>query len=323
MNRLISYISNFRFCNTKGIVLTLIKLFVFVSTFFLIIFLWLLPQYLYSYNASVIDKVNRLKELESPKIILVGNSNVAFGIRSEMIESEFDMPVVNLGIHGGLGNQFHENLIKGNINEGDLVVICHTDYSEDEADYVLTWVTIENHLELWKYVSNKEWINMVRAFPTYLKKCIHNQLAEIKNIKEYDECYSRLSFNEYGDNIYNESHEEHYEFAADYKSIAPEVDDGTVDRLNKLNDYVINNGGKMVIAGFPIAVDNEATREQYSDFELFQERLSSKLECEVISDFTDYFIDYDYYFNNKFHLSADGARLRTQKLIEDMNKKLR
>ena len=144
-----------------------------------------------------------------------------------------------------------------------------------------------------------------------------------KNIKEYDECYSRLSFNEHGDNIYNESHEEHYEFAADYKSIAPEVDDGTVDRLNKLNDYVINNGGTMVVAGFPIAVDNEATREQYSDFELFQERLSSKLECEVISDFTDYFIDYDYYFNNKFHLSADGARLRTQKLIEDMNKKLR
>lgn len=319
MNKQTLYTSNSKPCIKQNrIIVTVIKLIAFIVICICIVFCWLLPQYLYGYNASIIDKVSRLKQVDSPKIILVGNSNLPFGIRSEMIESEFGMPVVNLGIHGGLGNQFHENLIKGSINEGDLVIICHTDYSDDEADYVLTWTTIENHFGLWKYVPMEEYLNMVRAFPTYLKKCIHNQEAEIKNIMEYDECYSRLSFNTYGDNVYNESHEEYYEFEADYKSVAPEIDSSTVNRLNKLNDYVTNNGGKMVIAGYPIAVDNDGTAEQYSEFKIFQEELAMKLDCEVISDFTDYFIDYGYFYNTRYHLTANGAKLRTKQLIEDI-----
>ena len=68
-------------------------------------------QYLNNYQASVIDKIQRLESIKEPKIILVGNSNVAFGINSKMIEDALGMPVVNLGLHGAMGNTFHENMI--------------------------------------------------------------------------------------------------------------------------------------------------------------------------------------------------------------------
>ena len=65
-------------------------------------------QYQYNYQASLIDKVERLTSIDEPKIILVGHSNLSFGIKSEMLEEALGMPVVNLGLHGGLGNAYHE-----------------------------------------------------------------------------------------------------------------------------------------------------------------------------------------------------------------------
>lgn len=75
-------------------------------------------QYNDNYDVALIDKVERLKGITEAKIILVGDSNVAFGINSEKIEEELGMPVVNLGLHGALGNAFHEQIAKLNIGGG-------------------------------------------------------------------------------------------------------------------------------------------------------------------------------------------------------------
>lgn len=37
----------------------------------------------------------------SPKVILVGGSNVAFGLDSEIIQHQLEVPVVNMGLHVG------------------------------------------------------------------------------------------------------------------------------------------------------------------------------------------------------------------------------
>ena len=61
-------------------------------------------QFSSSYSAVLLDKLDRLNRIEEPKIILVGHSALAFGIRSDMMEEALGMPVVNLGLHGALGN---------------------------------------------------------------------------------------------------------------------------------------------------------------------------------------------------------------------------
>ena len=67
------------------------------------VLLYLSPQYLGNYQASLIDKVERLESIEEPKIVLIGDSNLAFGIDSEKIEEGHGIPVVNMGLHGGFG----------------------------------------------------------------------------------------------------------------------------------------------------------------------------------------------------------------------------
>ena len=107
----------------------------------------LIPQYEDSYNAALVDKVARLKSINEPKIVLIGNSNVAFGYDSKLIEEATGMPVVNMGLHGGLGNKFHDDMMDYNVTPGDIYVISHISYWRvDEIENpLLGWTTFENH----------------------------------------------------------------------------------------------------------------------------------------------------------------------------------
>lgn len=131
-------------------------------------------QYRYSYQASLIDKVHRLESIEEPKIILVGNSNVAFGIQSRILEDEIGMPVVNLGLHRGLGNAYHEQIAKLDINKGDIVVVCHSTFADDDAigNTSLAWITYDCNDELWPIIRPKDYLDMLKAYPSYLRKAI-------------------------------------------------------------------------------------------------------------------------------------------------------
>ena len=161
-----------------------------------------MPQYSLNYQAVLIDKNERLCSIDGPKIVLVGNSNLAFGIDSAAIEEAFGMPVVNMGMHGGVGNPFNEQAAVQNVCEGDIVILSYSNFNDGDIikNQQLAWITIENNYELWNYIRPKDWPAMVKAYPTYLKDCLELWSLGIGNMDSGD-AYSRLQFNEYGDNI--------------------------------------------------------------------------------------------------------------------------
>lgn len=289
----------------------------------LMFFFWryITPEYLYSYNASLIDKMNRLENCDDPKIVLIGHSNLSFGIRSELIENAFDMKVVNMGLHGGLGNAFHEEMAKVNVNPGDIIILCHSNYSGDEtiSDPVLAWTTVENHFDLWRCIPIREWYHMILEFPTYAKKCIALYLSDEGNM-DMGGCYSRFAFNEYGDDIYSAIQDEHFTFDAEYKSEVPPVDEICTKRLNCLNKYITDRGATLLIGGYPIAYGEKKPND--IEFEDFRSNLQSKLNFPIISDYRDYFYPYEDFYNTTLHLTNDAAIERTNQLIEDLKKYL-
>ena len=46
------------------------------------------------------DKHQRLSSITEPKIILVGGSNLPFGVKSKMLEDSLGMPVVGMNTYG-------------------------------------------------------------------------------------------------------------------------------------------------------------------------------------------------------------------------------
>lgn len=277
-------------------------------------------QYEYNYQASIIDKVNRLESINEPKIILVGNSNLAFGIDSEMIEKEIGMPVVNLGLHGGLGNAFHEEMAKLGVNKGDIVIVCHSELNDDNkiSDPALAWITVDNHKEIWKIVRPKDYPTMLLAYPNYVRNSFFLWIRKQGN-KDGGGTYSRSAFNIYGDNVIHSKigQMDTNELFSQVNIRAPYIGDTWVKRMNDYNKYISSRGATLLIAAYPIA------RGRYSkfspeDFVIMQKTLENELDCDVISDYTEYFYPYEYFYDTTLHLTDEGAKVRTKQLIEDI-----
>lgn len=305
----------------KFIIKLSVLLMLFVASVFFVTLLHIIiigNQFEGSYQASLIDKVKRLQSIKEPKIVLIGNSNVNFGIDSSMIESELCMPVVDMGLHGGLGNSFHEEMVKLGVSKGDIVVVCHSSFADDDliGDIELAWITIEFHPELWKLIRFKDIYYLIKGYPNYFfRSCINWICREKGNIAAQNTSYSRSAFNEHGDICYRNNNT--FEFSEGRVSV-PEINDTCINRLNELNLYIEAQGATMLVAGYPIGF-GEFTPEP-AKYDAFEKELRSKLDCEVISHYTDYFIPYDLFYDTFLHLSKAGARIRTQQLILDLMK---
>ena len=292
-----------------------IKLIVLTLLLFVFCFCVVMPQYQGNYQAAMVDKVERLKGTQGPKIVLIGNSNLAFGIDSALIEEAFGMPVVNMGLHGGVGNAFNEQAARLNVDEGDIYIVSHTNY--DDADVIknpmLAWITIENHTELYPLIRSKDWPDMIKAYPTYLKKCLTFWRTETGN-GETTDAYRRSAFNAYGD-VYYPRPETAGEI--DFSQVTiHHINETTAKRLNELNAYLTEQGATMLVAAYPVAVyEKTPSPEEY--YEMGNE-MARALDCPVISDFRDYMLDKNYFFDAHTHLTDEGTRIRTEQLIADI-----
>ena len=275
----------------------------------------ILPEYADSYSASVLYKMKRLETTAGPKIVLIGNSNLVYGINSEMLEKEFGMPVVNMGFHGACGNAFHEEMAKANISPGDIYIICHTHYCDDVyQNPVIVWTAIENHVSLYKLIRIEDIPTMVSSFPAYFKNCLALYTERVNQSGKVETDIME-TFNEYGD-IRGERPNGNYKCT---ENIVPsKIDDASIDRINALNEYINQNGATLLIAGYPILKCERTAKA--SEFNEFQRKLRSKVDCPVISDFRDYMYDDDYFWDSTYHLSTEGAQMRTTQLIEDLHK---
>ena len=280
-------------------------------------FFLIAPQYTYGYNASFLDKINRLENIDIPKIVLIGNSNLAFGIQSDLIENEIGMPVVNLGFNGSLGNAFHERMPLFNLTEGDILVICHLDYSDDDkiTEAYSAISTVENHFHYWKIFRLKDMPRIILTLPKYARTCLKRYINKEDIEPEEKSCYMRSAFNEYGDNIFPRN----IEAGEGGPALRhPKVNDICMNRINNFYKFCKQKGIYVVIAGTPILSGLEGFN--LDEYKQFQRKLEEYAECPIISDFTDYIFDKKYFYGDYKHMTNDGAKLRTGQLIKDLKR---
>lgn len=295
------------------------KCLVMLGLVLLFCFKLVMPQYLNNYQASLIDKNERLCSLEGPKIVLVGNSNLAFGIDSAAIEEAFGMPVVNMGMHGGVGNPFNEQAALQNVCEGDIVILSYSNFHDGDVikNQQLAWITIENHWTLWRYIRAKDWPDMIKAYPTYLKDCLDLWSQGIGNLDSGDE-YSRLQFNEYGDNVYDRPA---LLPDTDFSQVhIPEVGSETINRINELNARLKEQGATLLMTAYPTPVSEYTPKRE--EYVAFSNQIEESLDCPLISRYEDYIMDKELFYNTYLHLNNEGVKVRTELLIQDMKRYL-
>ena len=297
------------------------------KTFFLILLvmtvlglaLFLIPNKKIPDNSlfASIDKHQRLSSLQTPKVILVGGSNLPFGIKSQMIEEALDMPVVNMGLHAGLGMNFILSEVEKNIHEEDIVVVSleyHHFLSKSmyNGEDVLAALLFDVNRGCLQYINPDQWIALLPNLCLYATKKIIN--ISQQSVDSFESLFTRESFNMYGDEV------AHYGLPSSVQSglkpvLGNMVYKKAIRRLVRFRNFVELQGAHFMLTACPFP------EMQFSLDGSTIENIVKTVKSEGIPfriepwdcSFPDSLM-----FNSFFHLTEKGAEIRTSQLIDSL-----
>lgn len=185
----------------------------------------------YMYGAKI--KNERLDTLASPRLVLVGGSNVAFGIESGLLEDSLRFNVQNAALHAGMGLRFILGQASERLKEGDVLVIMPEyqhfygeAYGDDEA---FPQAVIYIGLSSLKELNARQLLNLIEGAP----KAVVGNVLTLLRPNSREDVYSPLGLNCFGDV------DAHYGMPS--KSLKPMVIEGDIDY-----DYVEELSSKVL-----------------------------------------------------------------------------
>lgn len=296
--------------------------FVFLSAFAIV--QCLPPQFTTSDHAALLDKYERLCSVQEPKIILLGGSSLTFGMDSETLEKNMQMPVVNFGLHASIKPAFYLNLSDDNINAGDVVVLCfeyvgYSDYHSIPFDYLYT---LENYPAFWRAVPVHEYKFLAADyFDQYAVKKIKRMLRNEDRPETITNfVYRRDAFNAWGDVVYYRPDLRDTKFKKEYTFKTSSIGPRVIKHFNRYYASAKKQGAQVFISFPPIA--KNAIEYDLNAIQEFQTTLDEKLDIPIISKITDYIYEDKYFFDTYYHLNEQGVSLRTEQLQKDLIKAL-
>lgn len=270
-----------------------------------------------AYQAAKLDKLDKLAQTASPKMILVGGSNLAFSIDSKLLADRFGLPVVNMGLAKSVGLSYLLEECKPYINEGDIVVIA----PEYELFFDLYYGSDGLIVELQYYpdgfenlTSWGEWETVISKFGPIMQAkfsgFVRKGMASLE-----DSVYRRTGFNDFGDLETHLDAPQHYETHELFPDDVP-FQEESIEVLNKFNEYVLQQGARVLLTWPPLVREEFETHTD--KIWLLDQRLRKDVAIPIISKPEDYIFEMPYMYDTAYHLRREGRRIRTLQLVEDL-----
>lgn len=279
-----------------------------------------------AYYAELADMYHRLYETEGKKIVVVGGSNVAFGLRGELLERSlakmgYHYTVCPFGLYAAVGTSAMLDLSLDALGEGDVVILSVEPGSQTMSTYfgaTAFWKCTEEAPEMLLKLSGSKQAAMVGNYAGYLQE--RYAISQNGNPPVAEGVYAAASFNDRCDMIY----------PREGNMMAVGYDTGNPIDLSKLvieeafiqqvNDYCAaarEKGARVVLSFSPM---NRSAMRDSSDKALkaFFDLCNTSFDCPVISDPNDYVLPNGWFYDTNFHMNDAGADLRTYLLAEDL-----
>ncbi len=164
-----------------------------------------------SYLKEYLHKVRLLESTHGKRIIFVGGSSVAFGNDSKTIGDSLGMPVVNFGLHAGIGIKYPLEDCLAYVHKGDVVVIQmeYANYFNGGNGEASTWALFMQATN-WRRahtLNSAQWQYVIRGVPRVawgsLQRLVRYPLTGSLNLENAPDKfqYTRYGFNEWGDEV--------------------------------------------------------------------------------------------------------------------------
>lgn len=272
------------------------------------------------YMAGIITKHRFLDSVKTKKIIFAGGSNLAFGINSAEIEKEFKMPVVNLGLHAGLGLSFMLEELKKSSNKGDVIFLSIEYMLSPEGDYKLKKLTSNFYSNAKNYYSTN-YLSEINIHIDNTKENIKDFFAKKKSLstpsKKTDNIiYSKNAFNVHGD-VISHLDKKRPEDLSNRGIMKYKYWKG-IKELNEFKNYAETKNIHVffLYPNYPLTEfkNNNKIIQKYSN------DLSKDLQLVILNRPDDFVYNDTLFFDTTYHLTKDGREKRTKKLIEIIKK---
>ena len=264
-----------------------------------------------------LDKNKLLKETKGVRLILVGGSNLSFGINSKCIIDSFNVNTINTGLYYGFGLKFMMSNTLQFIHPKDIVIIAaeYENYFDNFADGDISLLSLTNYVdpELVSLLDKQQIFKISKLLPQYCSSKVEDYLGISNKLDSTEGIYDRNSFNEYGDAT------THWDMVPKYVKPIPLIGGGlnkdVFKSLRKFMNNVQQKGAKVYIT-FPCMQDssffNNASKIHQVESELIKEGflLLSKPERYIFKN--------SMIFNTCYHLTKEGVDKRTNLLIDDL-----
>ncbi len=308
--------------NKRYFYCTLLATLLFIATLWIIAFN--LPPKKDSYNRAYEDKLELLKEETMVnRLILVGGSNVAFGMDSKALEDKLqsNYEVINMGLHAGIGLIDMLEDQKKYAKEGDIIVVI-PEYIHfaggfgDEAFWDIASIRGVKPSDF-RYL-DRRFLTGCKYSLMKLNGAMGDAIDRIRGKEKikHDFEYNREGFNEKGDFV------GHWkidlgpiEFKP--KAMKEKVNNTMFRYLKKFNNEMQVKGIKVLYVP-PVYNKDAATLDRE-----FIDETVTKLHyvgIDFIAPPKDYFYNEELFFDTIYHLNKSGIDKRMIQLSKDIKK---
>lgn len=275
-----------------------------------------------SLMGSIREKSRLAEETPGARILLVGGSSVPYSIECKKVSEAFGMPCINLGATAYLGMELYLEVLYKNLHEGDIVIFApeFSMYME-KFSYTTVWMGIENDMRMLKYIPLSYWPGMVRNFYNYAT-AKNGLLQAYGQPASPQQQYIDFGFGPWGDLTFERERLISDEYAeGDAIQVGADIISGNIlSAMNKFYTFAQNKGAQVYLTWAPYCEKGVPTGQ--AGVQSFAGRIQQECDIPLISDYADCLWNIDYFYDSSSHLNDDGMRLRTQMLIEDMQKVL-
>ena len=286
-----------------------------------------LPSYYAdTYYAELPELYSRLQNTEGKKIVIIGGSNVAFGVDSADLEASlrehgFDYTVCNFGLYAAVGTSAMLSLSEDSIHEGDLVVLAIEPIADTFSSYFGAEAMLkcaEDNPGLLLSLNSDQKAAVVGSYISYLQD--RTEICRTGILPKAEGAYAKAAFDENGDMIYDRAGNTMplgYDTAAAIDLANLTCEDAFAEQINQYIQSAQKKGASVVMSFSPMnrsAVTDTSENTLYRFFRY----LSDTFDCSVISDPNNYIMDSGWFYDSNFHLNSAGASVRTHQLLLDL-----
>lgn len=298
---------------------------IFASLAFLLLAgaLFILPNPVATNNmlGALLDKHEMLRKTTGPRIVVIGGSNVSYGLDSKRIEEALHIPVVNAGLHASLGMKFYLTDVKPYIREGDIVVVIpeYSQYYTDSfyGNMELVSILFDVYRDGMREIDARQWCHLMQFIPFYAASKL--KIGKGPSAAGPVGVYDRKAFNSYGD-AYVHWTMPAGKFKAAQK--AREEDQVNPEAIKLLVDFQkFTEGKKATMLLLPPAYQSTSFANQKPVIDKIYHAIQAN-HLPLIAAPERYEFPDSVFYDTNYHLILPGIERRSQLIIEDLGRAL-